>query len=126
MGIRTVQEIKEPDGEGQLSDWLNKNMDAKERGVFDARIHRIETDEIINPKWFRRYKACKCWELKFDCGSKAYRFLSEQEGDKITVLVPVKKKGKITGADEERARNLKNSLQKGELDVRSYPLTTRT
>jgi len=125
MGFRTVQEIAAKDGSGELCAWISKYMDGKERGLFEARLVRLENDEAINPKWFKRYKAIKGWEIVFDTGGKAYRFLSDQTGTRITVLVPCKKKGSITEAEEAQAIALIPQLQKGSLRVRDYPLPTR-
>lgn len=81
---------------------------------------RIQTDQTVNGSWFKRYKAISGWEIVFDIGGKAYRFLSDQAGSEITVLVAVVKKGHISSADEGRAIAKMAELRKGTLSVRNY------
>jgi putative component of toxin-antitoxin plasmid stabilization module len=124
MRFRTFWEPVGKQG-GELCRWLGHNMDAKERGRFEARLQRMESEETLNQAWWKRYKSIHLWELRFDVGNKAYRFLAHQIGANIYVLIPVKKKGAIPASDEERAAKLKKQLEEGKLDVRIYPLATR-
>lgn len=108
-----------------MSKWLSKNMDAKCLARFHVRLNRIEKDETIPTDWLKPYTSLSMQEIRFDYGGSAFRFLCEQTGSNLVVLLATTKDCQITDQEEARAVRLRKSIIQGAASVRDYPLPGR-
>jgi phage-related protein len=121
MPTRVVQEGLDDAKEGRVSGWVRRNLNPAERARFYSRINQIRNSSTDNPQWIKPYKSLRMYEVRVQPSGRIVRVLSDQLGDALVMLHPVIKKGKISGADEKMASDLRDALRKGKLDVREFP-----
>lgn len=125
MVFRLICEIEEAEGKCPVSKWLDSNMTQRERAKLHTRFNRIESDEAVNPNWLKPYTSLRMWEIRFDHGGKAFRFLCEVTDDNVIMVLATTKNGKITKQEETRAVARRAAIKNGVAGVRIYPLPER-
>jgi putative component of toxin-antitoxin plasmid stabilization module len=123
--FRIIREIVDSDGAGFISKWMEDELTAQERAKIEVRFNQIEANQTENRNWLKPYVSLKLWEVRIEIGNKAIRFLCHRVSDEVILLLGCIKKGNIKGAEEQRATDRKDAVEKGELSVRDYPLPQR-
>lgn len=123
--FRLIKEVLDEDGNGIVSDWIEKELSAAERARIDIRFNQIEANETENRNWLKPYVSLALWEIRVEAGNKAIRFLCHRLESDVILLIGCVKREQIKKAEEERAAERKAAFEKGILNVRDYPLPQR-
>ena len=126
MRVRHICEVVEGSGKTPVSDWIEKKMTTRERAKLHTRLIRIENEAVVTVKWLKPYNSLKMVEIRFGENNKAFRFLCEQIGSQIVMLVGTQKNEHITPQEEQRAVRLRDAIVRKAASVRSYPIPSRT
>lgn len=121
MSFRRICEIVEASGKTPVSEWIQKNLTRKELGALHTRFMRIEVEAVISPKWLDTYTSLKMMEIRFGINKRAIRFLCDQQGVDLIMLLPTQKDGNITLQEEQRAVRRRELIRQGVASVRKYP-----
>jgi hypothetical protein len=121
MSFRRICEIVEAGGKTPVSEWIKKELDRNEQGRLHVRFARIEIEEIVNPTWLVSYTSLKMMEIRFGVNNRAIRFLCDQQGSDLIMLLAAQKNGNITTQEEERALRRRAQIEQGTASVRKYP-----
>ena len=124
--FRIIREVLDGNGVGLVSSWVGKELTSVDRAKIDSRFNQLEINQTRNPKWMDRYVSLQMWEIRVDSGGKALRFLCEEVGTDVILVVGCVKRGKIKDAQEKQARERRDLYLQGLLNVRDYPLPQRT
>lgn len=110
---------------GAADDWISSEFRGKfERAFIESRFRQINGFDGINPSWTKLLKGrTGIWEIRLKCAGKQIRMLArEAQASRLVILAACVKKGQIPESCFTKANQLWAEIEKGELDVRDYPL----
>jgi putative component of toxin-antitoxin plasmid stabilization module len=123
--FRIIREVLDANGKGIVSKWVADELTITDKARIESRFNQIELSETRNPKWLDRYVSLKMWEIRVDTGGKALRFLCEEDGSDVILVVGCIKRGSIKSTQETQAKARRDLYREGKMNVRNYPLPQR-
>lgn len=110
---------------GVADDWISSKFKGSfERAFIEERFRQINGFHGINTSWTKLLKKrAGIWEIRLKCAGKQIRMLAREGSDhRLVILESCVKKDEIPESCFTKANQRWAKIEKGELNVRDYPL----